>query len=162
MRSNFSIAAALVAALTAGLAAVTALSGPAAHADQVYHSQHIALQPVAGAPLRSGFVENIHANGPTIFAHEIYVLNGAEPATTYHVTLTIVPDKTCATGSSLVIPTATFTTNAAGNGQGDAVFQPSAVPPDLRHATVGVTWTVWVGSDVNVKYTTGCQVVTLD
>jgi hypothetical protein len=161
MRSKFSVAAALVAALTAGLAAVIALSGPAARADQVYHSQHIALNPVGDEPLRSGFVENIHANGPTIFAHEIYVLNGAEPAVTYQVTLNIfVGDPTCAGSSSVVIPTAAITTNAAGNGQGDAVFRPSDVPAFLRHSTVGAIWTVSDGSVV--EYSTGCQVVTLD
>jgi hypothetical protein len=160
MRSKFSIAAALVAALTVGLAAVAALSGPAARADQVYHSQHIALQAVGHEPLRSGFVENIHANGPTIFAHEIYVLNGAEPATTYQVTLNVfVGDPTCAGSAGVVIPTATITTNTAGNGRADAVFTPSDAAA-LRHATHGVIWTVSDGSVV--EYSTGCQVVTLD
>jgi hypothetical protein len=161
MRSKFSVAAALVAALTAGLAAVIALSGPAARADQVYHSQHIALNPVGDEPLRSGFVENIHANGPTIFAHEIYVLNGAEPVVTYQVTLNIfVRDPTCAGSSGVVIPTAAITTNTAGNSQGDAVFRPSDVPSFLRNATHGVIWTV--SDDSVVEYSTGCQVVTLD
>jgi hypothetical protein len=161
MRSKFSISAALVAALTAGLAAVAALSGPAARADQVYHSQHIALQPVGNEPLRSGFVENIHVNGPTIFAHEIYVLNGAEPATTYQVTLNIFAlDPTCAGSPDLVIPTAAITTNTAGSGRGDAVFRPSDVPATLRHATSGVIWTVSDSS--GVEFSTGCQVVTLD
>lgn len=161
MRSKFSMAGALVAALTAGLAAVAALSAPAALADQVYHSQHIALQPVGRAePLRSGFVENIHANGPTIFAHEIYVLNGAGPATTYQVTLNIfVGDPACAGSAGAVIHTASITTNAAGNGRADAVFTPSDAAA-LRHATHGVIWTVSDGS--GVKYSTGCQVVTLD
>ena len=159
MLSKFSTTAALVAALTAGLA-VTALSGPAARADQVYPSQHIALQPVGREPLRSGFVENIHANGPTIFAHEIYVLNGAEPATTYQVTLNLfVGDPTCAGSVGVRTPTAAITTKTVGNGRGDAVFTPSAAAP-FRHATHGVIWTVSVGSAV--KYMTGCHVVTLD
>ena len=38
------------------------------------------------APLRSGFVLNIKAQGPTIYAHEVYVLNGATPGETYTVT----------------------------------------------------------------------------
>jgi hypothetical protein len=161
MRSKFSIAAALVAALTAGLAAVAALTGPAARADQVYHSQHIALQPVGHEPLRSGFVENIHVNGPTIYAHEIYVLNGADPATTYQVTLTIfADDPTCAPESTSVkINTAEITTNTAGNGRSDAVFTPSDAAP-LRHATHGAIWTVSDSSGAG--YSTGCQVVTLD
>jgi hypothetical protein len=157
MRSKFSISAALVA----GLAAVAALSGPAARADQVYHSQHIALQPVGHETLRSGFVENIHVNGPTTFAHEIYVLNGAESATTYQVTLNIFAlDPTCAGSPGLVIPTAAITTNTAGNGRGDAVFRPSDVHATLRHATHGVIWTVSDSS--GVEFSTGCQVVTLD
>ena len=165
MRRKFSMAAALAAALTAGLAAVAALSGPAARADQVYHSQHMALRPVGGTePLRSGFVENIHTNGPTIYAHEIYVLNGAAPATTYQVTLNIfVGDPACAGSAGVVIPTAPITTNGAGNGRADAVFTPSDAD-GLRHATHGVIWTVSVGSvgSAVVKYTTGCQAITLD
>ena len=53
------------------------------------------------APLRSMFVENIHANGPNVFAHEQYVVNGAEPNTTYDVVLTIsIGDPTCTNPSS--------------------------------------------------------------
>lgn len=156
-----SMAAALVAALTAGLAAAAAVSGPAARADQVYHSQHIALQPVSDAePLRSGFVENIHVNGPTIYAHEIYVLNGAVATTTYQVTLNVfVGDPDCAGSDVVVIPTKSLTTNAAGNGRADTVFTPSDAD-GLRHATHGVIWTVSIGPVV--KYTTGCQAITLD
>ena len=64
------------------------------------------LQPVGGAePLRSGFVENIHTNEPTIYAHEIYVLHGAAPAS-YQVTLNIfVGDPACAGSAGVVIPT---------------------------------------------------------
>jgi hypothetical protein len=159
MRSRFAIAAS-VAALTLGLAAAAALPGPAARADQVYHSAHIALHPVGGEPLRSGFVENVHANGPIVFAHEIYVLNGAEPATAYQVTLNIfVRDPTC-TSSPVLLPTAAITTNAAGNGRGDAVFRPSDVPAPLRHATHGIIWTV--SDSAGVEFSSGCEVVTLD
>jgi hypothetical protein len=160
MRNRFGTAAALVAALTLGLVAATALPGPAARADNVYHSAHIALHPVGDEPLRSGFVENIHANGPVIFAHEIYVLNGAEPGTTYQVTLEIfVRDTTC-TSSPVPVPTAAITTNAAGNGRGDAVFRPSDVPAELRNATHGIIWTVSDSS--GIEFRSGCEVVTLD
>ncbi len=160
MRNWFAVAAALVVALTLGLFAAAALPGAAARADDVYHSAHIALHPVGGEPLRSGFVENIHANGPTIFAHEIYVLNGAEPGTTYQVTLEIfVRDTTC-TSSPALVPTAAITTNAAGNGQGEAVFRPSDVPPVLRNATHGIIWTVSDSS--GIEFSSGCEVVTLD
>lgn len=161
MRSKIAVAAALVAAMTLGLVAVTALSNPAARADQVYHSQHIALHAVHDQPLRSGFVENIHANGPTIFAHEIYVLNGAEPDTAYQVTLNIFAlNPTCDGTPAAVLPTALITTNAAGNGRGDAVFLPSDVPTALRNATHGIIWTVSDSS--GVAYSSGCEVVTLD
>jgi hypothetical protein len=53
------------AAVTASIAALAALPATAA-ADAVYHTQHMALEPVGDAPLRSGFVQNIKANGPTI------------------------------------------------------------------------------------------------
>ena len=72
-------------------ATAVAVAAPLAAADAVYHSQHIALNPTGGASLRSGFVENIHADGPQVYAHELYVLNGAEPDTTYQVTLLLYP-----------------------------------------------------------------------
>jgi hypothetical protein len=159
MRRTFSIAAVLAAGLT--VIALAPLASPAARADQVYHSHHIALHPVGQEPLRSGFVENIHANGPIIFAHEIYVLNGAQPATTYQVTLSIFTlNPTCQGSADLVLPTAAIATNPAGNGTGDAVFHPSDVPASLRHATHGVIWTVSDSS--GIEYSTGCQVITLD
>jgi hypothetical protein len=67
-------------------AVAAALLPPAAAADSVYHSEHLRLTPVAGAPLRSGFVENIKAEGARVYAHEIFVLNGAGARTTYKVT----------------------------------------------------------------------------
>jgi hypothetical protein len=44
---------------------------PAAACDAVYQSQHLALTSVAAGEVGSGFVENIHANGPMIYAHEL-------------------------------------------------------------------------------------------
>ena len=79
-------------AIASGVGAMSAL------ADGTYHSGHYALAPLAGAPLRSGFVENIHPNGPNIYAHEQYVVNGAQPNTDYQVELSIFPgDLTCST-----------------------------------------------------------------
>ncbi len=54
----------LLAAAFAGTA--VAAGAPLAAADAVYHSQHIALNPIGGASLRSGFVENIHTDGPQV------------------------------------------------------------------------------------------------
>ena len=156
------MAAAVAASMTLGLATATALPGPVAHADMVYHSAHIALHPVGDQPLRSGFVENIHPNGPVIFAHEIYVLNGAGPAATYQVSLNIfVRNPACTGTADLVLPTAAITTNAAGNGKAEAVFRPADVPPSLRHATHGIIWTV-SDSSGTARYSSGCEVVTLD
>jgi hypothetical protein len=160
MRSRFVSAVTGAVALTAGLFAGAVAPGSVARADDVYHSAHMALLRVGTEPLRSGFVENIHANGPAVFAHEIYVLNGAEPGTTYQVTLKVFVHDTTCTSSPALIPTAAFTTNDAGNGQGQAVFQPADVPPELRNATHGI---IWIISDSSgVEFASGCEVVTLD
>jgi hypothetical protein len=143
------------AMLSVGLTVAPAL------ADAVYHSSQIELLPTGATPLRSGFVENIHVNGPNVFAREIYVLNGAQPETTYQVTLQIFAlDPTCTGDPAAVVPTATITTNAAGNGRGEAVFRPADVPAVLRNATHGIIWTV---SDASgVVFSSGCELVTLD
>jgi hypothetical protein len=150
--SRLFLAAALV--MTA-----VAVAAPLAAADAVYHSQHIALNPIGGASLRSGFVENIHADGPQVYAHELYVLNGAEPDATYQVTLLLYPfDPSC--GSDPVpIPTASFQTNPAGDGIGQFIFRPGDVPTALRGATHGIRWEVTSGSST---YSTVCSSVTLD
>ena len=57
--------------------AAALVSAQSAAADAVYHSEHMRLSPVGGAPLKSGFVQNIHPNGPNVYARERYVLNGA-------------------------------------------------------------------------------------
>jgi hypothetical protein len=109
-----------------------AVAAPLATADAVYHSQHIALNPIAGAPLRSGFVENIHADGPQVYAHELYLLDGAEPDTANQVTLLLYPfDPSCLSGV-VPIPTASFQTNPAGDGIGQFIFRPGDVPAALR------------------------------
>jgi hypothetical protein len=131
---------------------------PLGGADAVYHSQHIALTPVGSAPLHSGFVENVHPNGPQVFAHEIYVLNGAA-AGSYQVTLWISGDTTACAGASPV-PTATLTTNDRGNGVADAVIRPALIDAaGLHGATLGIYWTV-VGA--TASYRTACSVVHLD
>jgi hypothetical protein len=139
--------------------AVTVLYAGPASADGVYRSSHIALNPVGGASLRNGFVENIHANGPIVYAHEQYVLNGAAANTTYQVVLMIFPgDPTCSS-SPLSIPVATVETNAAGNGNGFHVFTP-ADADGLRGTTVGGMWTVSAGGSPD--YQTGCETIVLD
>lgn len=147
--------AALLAAAALGLALPTA-----GRADAVYHSSHVELVPVSGAPLRVGFVENIHPNGPNVFAHEVYVLVGATPDTAYQVVLLLYPfDPVCARAAA-EIPTAALTTNPAGNGRADFFLAPSDLPVVLRNATHGVAWKVTSGA--SVAYHSACSSVTLD
>ena len=102
---------------------VAVLAPARAIADQVYPSEHIPLTPVGDEPLRSGFVENIHASGPVVFAMERYVVNGASADTTYDVMLHIwIEDTSCTGEPDLVLPTVSFSTNAAGNGVGMVRF----------------------------------------
>jgi hypothetical protein len=140
--------------------AVVLALAPSALADAVYHSSHIPLTPVGSAPLRNGFVENIHPNGPNVFAHEQYVLNGALPNTAYTVTIHIAgaADTTCA-APFLNLDTATFTTNGAGNGSTFHVFTPADVD-GLANSTAHAYWTVSTGG--TVAYRTACQTITLD
>ena len=147
---------------TAALVTVLALLGMAvaAHADGVYHSAHIALAPVGSAPLRSGFVENTHANGPNNYAHELYVLNGAEPDVSYDVSLWIwITNQTCSGSPDLAMTTATVTTHSSGDAVGQKVFTP-ADADGLRGLTVSAMWTVSMGG--TAEYATDCEVVTLD
>jgi len=151
------VAATAVAVVVAAMTALTA--GPAA-ADGTFHTAMYPLTPVGGAPLRSGFVVNIHANGPQIFAHENYQLNGAGADTAYDVVISVwTANTSCSGAPAFALPTATLTTNAGGNGQAQHVFTP-ADAAGLRHMMLGATWTLSSGG--TVAYTTGCEVLTLD
>jgi hypothetical protein len=147
-------------ALAASVTAAAALA-PLAAADAVYHTEHLALTPVGGAPLRSGFVQNIKAEGPEVYAHELFVLNGAAPGTTYTVTRNLyVFDPACGGGGLFASPVGTITTNAAGSGRDDVFVRPEEVPGFLvgEH---GVLWTVTDASG-SILYQTACNTVTLD
>lgn len=149
------------AALAVSAAFATALlaPGPVASADAVYHSQHIALAPVAGAPLRSGFVENIHADGPRVYAMERYVLNGAAPSTTYAVTLQLFADRGCSAALG-PFPSISFATNAVGDGVGHLRLVPADIPPAFHGLTIGVVWQLTDGA--GLAYQTACSTVVLD
>ena len=129
-------------------------------ADAVYHAEHLALTPAAGCPLRSGFVENIHVNGPIVYAHENYVLNGALPYATFDVYLFVYADPACTIGPVAWYPTASVSTNVAGNGQAQAVMPPESIPPELQGATIGGRWEVRQGT--TVAYATQCTTIVLD
>jgi hypothetical protein len=104
--------------------------------------QHISLTPVAAGEAGSGFVENIHANGPNIYAHEQYSLNNGSPSTTYEVVIHLsAPADTTCSAPFLVLTTASFTTNVAGNGSANHVFTPTDAGP-LRGATWRAYWTL--------------------
>jgi hypothetical protein len=142
----------------AALVTSLALAVPAS-ADQAFHTQRIPLVAVADAPLKSGTVIDIHTQGPTIYAQERYVLVGAEVGTTYQVTLLVYSDPGC-TALLFPIPTATMTTNAAGNAHGKATFYPQDVQ-GLPRTTYYIDWQVSVQGGA-VTYSTGCVPVVLD
>jgi len=132
-----------------------------AFADDVYHSEHLALAPADDIPLRSGFVENIHVNGPTIFAREIYVLNGALPDTAFTVFFFVHP--ACGIDPVAWFPTASISTNGAGNGKSQAIMSPEDVPPDAHGTTIGGHWELWMGNTADtVAYSTPCTTIVLD
>jgi hypothetical protein len=60
--------------IAAGLALGLADS---AAADEVFHTEQLALQGVDGAP-GGGMVVDVHANGPNVYTHEIYSLSRRE------------------------------------------------------------------------------------
>jgi hypothetical protein len=145
--------------LIVSTAAVAVLLPPGAAADRVYHSEHLRFAPVGDAPLRSGFVQNIKAEGPTVYAHEIFVLNGARASTTYSVTRDFFfADPKCDGAPVPDDPIATLRTNASGNARGDVVVRPAQITIDGEH---GVRWTVRNAAGT-VAYQTHCTVVTLD
>jgi hypothetical protein len=130
------------------------LAGSAA-ADPAYHTERLALRGVGGAP-GGGMVVNVHANGPNVYAHEIYTLSHAVPGT-YQVVLNIYPGSLDCSGTPIMLPTAEITTNAIGNGRADVKFTPEMVG-ELRESTLSISWTVTGPA----TYVTRCTVVTLD
>jgi hypothetical protein len=146
----------LIAAAIAG-GALLAVAAPAV-ADQVFHTSHAAVHPVASAPLRSGFVNDIHTNGVVNAAHEEYHLNGAQPRATYQIELLIYADQSCAGPLIMTVPTATLTTNAAGNG--NAMFTFPAGPPNNPPLEVGIVWQ-FLSQGVPL-YATDCVPVAID
>jgi len=143
----------VVAVLATALVAVTP-----ALADQVFHTSHAAVHSVAGAPLRSGFVNDMHSNGAVNSAREEYHLSGAQPGTSYQVQLVIFGSQSCAGAPFLTIPTALVTTNNAGNGNAGATFP--AGPPNNPPLQVGIVWQ-FLSNGVPV-YTTDCVPVAID
>ncbi|HEY7261201.1 MAG TPA: hypothetical protein VH589_06920 [Trebonia sp.] len=135
-------------------AALLALATPAL-ADQAFHTLKAPLSAVGNAPLHSGWVSDSHANGPIIGAHEEYHLNGASANTTYQVVIQFYSGVTDCTGAAGAIPTASFTTNASGNGNADWVFPGGPQTPITQNSAI---WQL-VGPGNVVAYQTDCQLV---
>ena len=127
------------------LLTVTALvlAAPTASADQVYHSEHLNFVTVGGAPLRSGFVQNIKAQGPTYtVTRDFFVFNPK-----------------CDGEADFHSPVATLRTNASGNAKADVFVRPAEVAG--FEGVHGVTWTVHQAGGA-IAYRTLCTAVTLD
>jgi hypothetical protein len=149
-----------VLVLTSAAALLTVGIASTVSADRAYRTERISLEAIDDAPLRSGSVVNIHANGPKVYALERYMLNGALRNHDYEIVLNVhVFDPGCVTGSVpfLNVP---ISTNAAGNGHAKA----PTIPPEAVDGLAGdhgVNWIVYDDAGTAV-YATGCQVVTLD
>lgn len=125
-------------------------------------AEHVPLVPLGGEPLQKGFVEVIHPNGPQVYTHHVYKLNGARSDQSYQVVVSIWPSNdTCAGDPQLVLPTAVLVTNASGNGEADAVFDPEVVSAlGLRGLTIGGR--VTLVREGAPAYATGCHLVQHD
>jgi hypothetical protein len=135
------------------------LLAPSAVADKAFHTLHADLHSVNGAPLQSGFVNDVHTNGVVNAAHEIYHLNGASPNTTYQVAISLfLVDPTCST-APIVLPTTQLTTNGAGNGNASFTF-PAGPPSPLAGPTHGILWKLT--GPTGVAYETGCHPLVID
>jgi hypothetical protein len=146
--------------VVAASAVAFAVLAPLAAADAVYHTEHLDLAPVGEAPLRSGFVQNIKAEGPEVYAHEIFVLNGALPSTTYTVTRNFFfLDPECDGTLVFRSDVAALSTNAAGNARGEVFVTPEEAAG--LAGVHGVMWTVKSSAEA-VVYGTECTAVTLD
>jgi hypothetical protein len=129
-------------------------------ADGVYHTERISLHPIDDAPLRSGSVVNIHANGPNVFALERYLLNGALPDHEYEIALNVHAFDASCGGAAVEFFRLPIATNAAGNGQTKAPTIPPAAVEGLA-GEHGVNWIVYDDEGTAV-YETGCEDVVLD
>jgi hypothetical protein len=96
--------------------------------DRAFHTLHADLHAVGGAPLQSGFVNDVHTNGVVNGAHQIYHLNGASPNTTYAVTINLyLGDPTCTTAPIAIRPPRSRRT-ARGTGTAGSRSRPGRPP----------------------------------
>lgn len=148
--------AAAVAVAAAALALV-----PAASADALLHTRHIALAPLGDAPLRSGFVQQVHANGPQVYGVDGVVLNGARPNTQYLAVMFVFPFDPACSSTPIPFQGIPLTTNPSGNGRGGSgTISPELVPPEVRGFVHGFYWVVFAGGVP--AYATGCEPLPAD
>ena len=133
-------------------------AGPVA-ADQVYHTERLALVPV-GSAAGSGMVVNIHPNGPQRYAIEQYQLRHADAGAVYQVWLHLyLGANDCSGAPAASLPTAQIRTNTRGNGTAQLVLTPGDVA-GLRGLSFPISWSVTQGG--TTTHVTGCTIVTLD
>lgn len=145
----------------AGLAALSTIGvASTVSADGTYRTERVSLQAIDDAPLRSGSVVNIHANGPRVYAMERYLLNGALPTHDYEIALNVHLFDTSCSSAALEFFRLPISTNAAGNGHTKAPIIPPEAVEDLA-GDHGVNWIVYDDGGTAV-YETGCEDVTLD
>ena len=144
-----------------GIAALSTVSlASTVSADGAYRTERVSLQAIDDAPLRSGSVVNIHANGPKVYAMERYLLNGALPNHQYEIALNVHFFDTSCGNPSVEFFRLPISTNAAGNGH----MKSPIIPPEAVDGLAGdhgVNWIVYDDGGTAV-YETGCEDVTLD
>lgn len=163
MSKSFTTLVARSPAVSAVLTAVMVTVAFAAMAAAApFPAQHFPLAPVGDAPLRDGFVQVIHPEGPEIYARHVYQVNGASSDRSYQVVISIwTSNVACSGDPTFVLPVALLVTNGSGNGQADAVHDPELLAAlGLRGLTVGGDVTLLNGG--TPAYTTGCRVIQLD
>jgi hypothetical protein len=154
-----------IGVVMAGLA--LALGSGSALADQSYHTDHLivsltAAGAAAGHPeLRSGFVNDIHTQGPINFAIEDYLLNGAKPDTTYGVVL-LLQANDCSGQFLFPFPNgASVVTDKNGDGQNQIKISPEQVTAlGLHNMNFGIRWS-FVADGV-AAYLSECSNVHID
>jgi hypothetical protein len=147
------------AVLAVGVVAASSATPAAAAPSPAQHFAHV---PLADEPLRQGFVEVIHPNGPQVYAHQVYQLNGAKTNQSYDVVISIwTSNLECAGSPDFVLPAAVVDTNSSGNGEADVMLAPELLDAlGLRGLAIGGSVTRFhAGSPA---YTTGCRTIQLD
>lgn len=129
---------------------ILALSVAPVAADKTHHTTRSEFHAVADAPLKSGYVLNIHANGSNVFAHEVYSLNGAIPNETLQMRISIyVDDFTCSGAPIVSLVIDEITTNGAGNATGDVLVPPELIDAlGLRNVRGADLWHVLLDGEI--------------